>query len=106
VDRVLHQRDLRHDLRRACQVIMQAQHALPGPIVVRPSSVQVITPHNVPPMLFPPTEPRPPSSPPTTNPTSHRRSPTNHKPQQPHQPQATAARTGTPVPKLTAPEAT
>jgi len=30
---------------------MQAQHALPGPIVARPSSVQVITPYNVPPAL-------------------------------------------------------
>ena len=48
------QHDLRHDLRRACQVIMQARHALPGPIVARPSSVQVITPCNVPPALFPP----------------------------------------------------
>jgi len=48
------QHDLRHDLRRACQVIMQARKALPGPIVARPSTVQVITPYNVPPMLIPP----------------------------------------------------
>lgn len=48
------QHDLRHDLRRACQVIMQAQHALPGPIAALPSTVQIITPHNVPPALFPP----------------------------------------------------
>ena len=51
---VVLQHDLRHDLRRACQVIMQAQHALPGPIVARPSSVQVITPYNVPPALVHP----------------------------------------------------
>jgi LacI family transcriptional regulator len=50
---VLHH-DLRHDLRRACQVIMQAHRALPGPIAALPSTVQVITPHNVPPALFPP----------------------------------------------------
>jgi LacI family transcriptional regulator len=48
------QHDLRHDLRRACQVIMQAQRALPGPIAALPSTVQIITPHNVPPALFPP----------------------------------------------------
>jgi LacI family transcriptional regulator len=48
------QHDLRHDLRRACQVIMQAQRALPGPIASLPSTVQVITPYNVPPALFPP----------------------------------------------------
>ena len=45
---------LRHDLRRACQVIMQTHRALPGPIAALPSSVQIITPHNVPPALFPP----------------------------------------------------
>jgi LacI family transcriptional regulator len=50
---VVLEHDLRHDLRRACQVIMQAQHALPGPIMARPSSVQVITPHNIPPALTP-----------------------------------------------------
>jgi LacI family transcriptional regulator len=48
------QHDLRHDLRRACQVIMQAQRALPGPIAALPSTVQIITPHNIPPALFPP----------------------------------------------------
>jgi LacI family transcriptional regulator len=48
------QHDLRHDLRRACQVIMQTHRALPGPIAALPSSVQIITPHNVPPALFPP----------------------------------------------------
>jgi LacI family transcriptional regulator len=48
------QHDLRHDLRRACQVIMQAHRALPGPIAALPSTVQIITPHNIPPVLFPP----------------------------------------------------
>ncbi len=50
---VVLQHDLRHDLRCACQVIMQAQRALPGPIMARPSSVQVITPYNVPAALLP-----------------------------------------------------
>jgi LacI family transcriptional regulator len=44
---VLHH-DLNHDMRRACQIIMQAHRALPGPIVSWPSSIQVVTPHNVP----------------------------------------------------------
>jgi LacI family transcriptional regulator len=44
---VLHH-DLNHDMRRACHVIMQAQHALPGPISSVPSAIQVITPFNVP----------------------------------------------------------
>jgi LacI family transcriptional regulator len=44
---VLHH-DLNHDMRRACQIIMQAHHALPGPIVSWPSSIQVVTPYNVP----------------------------------------------------------
>jgi LacI family transcriptional regulator len=48
---VLHH-DLRTDLRRACQAIMQAQHALPGPIRTNPSAVQVITPFNAPPVEF------------------------------------------------------
>jgi LacI family transcriptional regulator len=45
---VLHH-DLRQDLRRACQVVMQAQGALPGP---NPSAIQAITPHNAPPAEF------------------------------------------------------
>ncbi|GGQ68423.1 LacI family DNA-binding transcriptional regulator [Couchioplanes azureus] len=45
---VLHH-DLRHDLRRACHVVMQAQGALPGPVRSTPSAIQVITPHNTPP---------------------------------------------------------
>ncbi len=41
--------DLRRDMHRACQIIMQANGALDGPIVTVPSSIQVITPFNVPP---------------------------------------------------------
>ena len=48
---VLHH-DLRTDLRRACHAIMQAQGALPGPVRTNPSAVQVITPHNAPPVEF------------------------------------------------------
>jgi LacI family transcriptional regulator len=48
---VLHH-DLRHDLRRACQVVMQVQAALPGPVRPNPSAIQVITPHNAPPAEF------------------------------------------------------
>jgi LacI family transcriptional regulator len=48
---VLHH-DLRQDLRRACQVVMQAQGALPGPVRSNPSAIQVITPHNAPPVEF------------------------------------------------------
>jgi LacI family transcriptional regulator len=44
---VLHH-DLNQDMRRACHVIMQAHRALPGPILSWPSSIQVITPFNVP----------------------------------------------------------
>jgi LacI family transcriptional regulator len=43
---VLHH-DLRADLRRACQVIMSARHALPD-FAVTPSTVQVVTPFNLP----------------------------------------------------------
>jgi LacI family transcriptional regulator len=48
---VLHH-DLRQDLRRACQVVMQARGALPGPVRSNPSAIQVITPHNTPPVEF------------------------------------------------------
>ena len=48
---VLHH-DLRQDLRRACQVVMQVQGALPGPVRSNPSAIQVITPHNTPPAEF------------------------------------------------------
>ena len=44
---VLHH-DLHQDMRRACQIIMQAHKALPGPILSWPSNIQVITPYNVP----------------------------------------------------------
>ena len=48
---VLHH-DLRTDMRRACQVMLQAQGAISGPIRSNPSAIQVITPHNTPPVLF------------------------------------------------------
>jgi LacI family transcriptional regulator len=38
--------------RRACMAIMQAQGALPGPVRTLPSAIQVITPHNAPPVEF------------------------------------------------------
>ncbi len=41
--------DLRRDMHRACQIIMQAHGALDGPIVTAPASIQVITPFNAPP---------------------------------------------------------
>ena len=44
---VLHH-DLRHDMRRACHVIMQASGAIDGPIESVPSQINVITPYNVP----------------------------------------------------------
>lgn len=48
---VLHH-DLRTDLRRACQVLMQAQKMLPGRPRSWHSAVQVVTPYNVPPSLL------------------------------------------------------
>ncbi|RTL66974.1 MAG: LacI family DNA-binding transcriptional regulator [Pseudonocardiaceae bacterium] len=47
VSAVLHH-DLGQDLRRACQVVMQAHRALPGGIHSWPSNVQVVTPFNTP----------------------------------------------------------
>lgn len=41
--------DLRRDMHRACQIIMQAHGALDGPIVTAPAPTQVITPYNIPP---------------------------------------------------------
>jgi LacI family transcriptional regulator len=41
--------DLRRDMHRACQIIMQAHGALDGTISTAPASIQVITPFNVPP---------------------------------------------------------
>lgn len=49
---VLHH-DLRHDMRVACQIIMQAHGALPGPIESVPSPIQVVTPYNIPALLTP-----------------------------------------------------
>lgn len=48
ISAVLHH-DLNQDMRRACQVIMHAQHALSGAgVVAGPSPVQVVTPYNIP----------------------------------------------------------
>jgi LacI family transcriptional regulator len=44
---VLHH-DLRHDMRRACRVIMQANGAIDGPIESIASQINIITPYNVP----------------------------------------------------------
>ena len=41
--------DLRRDMHRACQIIMQAHGALDGRIVTAPAPIQVITPFNIPP---------------------------------------------------------
>jgi LacI family transcriptional regulator len=48
---VLHH-DLRQDLRNACHAILRAHKALPGPLSSTPSAIQVITPHNAPPVHF------------------------------------------------------
>jgi LacI family transcriptional regulator len=48
---VLHH-DLRHDMRLACQAVMQAQGAIPGRVRSNPSAIQVITPYNAPPVEF------------------------------------------------------
>ncbi|MER5184311.1 LacI family DNA-binding transcriptional regulator [Streptomyces sp. NPDC002896] len=45
---VLHH-DLRQDMRRACQTIMRAHHALPDEGPFLPSAIQVVTPYNMPP---------------------------------------------------------
>ena len=45
---VLHH-DLGRDVRSACHVVMQAHGALPGPIAPRPSTIEVVTPYNLPP---------------------------------------------------------
>jgi len=41
--------DLRRDMHRACQIIMQAHGALDGATVTAPAPIQVITPFNIPP---------------------------------------------------------
>ncbi|MFI6576190.1 LacI family DNA-binding transcriptional regulator [Nocardiopsis sp. NPDC050513] len=43
---VLHH-DLRQDMRRACQIVMQAHRALPGGIHSWSSAIQVVTPYNM-----------------------------------------------------------
>jgi LacI family transcriptional regulator len=50
VSAVLHH-DLDRDVRHACQVVMQAHRALPGPVRSRFSGIQVVTPYNVPPVF-------------------------------------------------------
>lgn len=45
---VLHH-DLRRDVRAACHVVMQAHGALPGPVGPHPSTIEVVTPYNLPP---------------------------------------------------------
>jgi len=47
VSAVLHH-DLDHDLRRACQLLLQARRALPGIVHPATSNIQVITPYNLP----------------------------------------------------------
>lgn len=44
---VLHH-DLRADLRTACQLVLRAQRAIPGPPLAHPSPIQVVTPFNIP----------------------------------------------------------
>ena len=46
---VLHH-DLGRDVRSACLVVMQAHGALPGPVAPRPSTIEVVTPYNLPPV--------------------------------------------------------
>ncbi|HEY5820723.1 MAG TPA: LacI family DNA-binding transcriptional regulator [Propionibacteriaceae bacterium] len=50
---VLHH-DLRADLRRACQLILQAHQALPARPYTAPTQIQVITPFNQPSVVSPP----------------------------------------------------
>ena len=40
--------DLRQDMRRACQVIMQSNGAIDGPIESVASQINVVTPYNIP----------------------------------------------------------
>lgn len=47
---VLHH-DLRADARQACRLLLQHHGALPGRASAAPSSIQVVTPYNVPPAL-------------------------------------------------------
>jgi LacI family transcriptional regulator len=43
---------------RACQIIMQAHHALPGGIHSWPSNIHVVTPYNLPASAIGPPLPR------------------------------------------------
>jgi LacI family transcriptional regulator len=47
ISAVLHH-DLHHDMRRACHLLLRSQGALPGDVRSVPSSIQVVTPHNMP----------------------------------------------------------
>src|SRR6478736_3682816 len=47
ISAILHH-DLRQDMRRACQVVMQANGAIDGPIESVASQINVVTPHNIP----------------------------------------------------------
>jgi len=47
ISAVLHH-DLHDDMRRACQTLMRAHRALPGPVVAWPSNIQIVTPYNLP----------------------------------------------------------
>jgi LacI family transcriptional regulator len=40
--------DLRHDMRLACHIIMQAQGAIDGPIESVRSPIHIVTPYNIP----------------------------------------------------------
>ncbi|GAA0519444.1 DNA-binding protein [Paractinoplanes deccanensis] len=51
ISAVLHH-DLRHDLRTACRSLLRARKELPGSPWATPSAIQVITPHNAPPVRF------------------------------------------------------
>jgi LacI family transcriptional regulator len=47
ISAILHH-DLHDDMRRACQTVMRAHKALPGPVVAWPSNIQIVTPYNLP----------------------------------------------------------
>ncbi|MFF5083625.1 LacI family DNA-binding transcriptional regulator [Actinoplanes sp. NPDC000266] len=51
ISAVLHH-DLRQDLRTACRSVLRARKELPGTPWTTPSAIQVITPHNAPPVEF------------------------------------------------------
>jgi LacI family transcriptional regulator len=47
ISAVLHH-DLRQDMRRACQIVMQASGGIDGRIESSPSQINVVTPYNIP----------------------------------------------------------